>query len=424
MHLITNATTPDGAPAWLIHDGAVIVDTGAGAHPAGTYATVHDARGGLMLPGAIDAHVHMRQPGATHKATIATETRAALAGGVTTVVDMPNNTPPATDAATIALKRNIAATDAATDVRFMIGATGTAPLPHRFHTIPGVVAVKVFMGSSTGNLLVDNDNLLEQAFAQHLLPVVVHAEDETIIARARARAITQWGHPGNVPLMWHSRLRPRSACTAATQRAIDLARRHGTRLHIAHVTTADEANLIARAKQEGLHVTAEVSPHHLTFTHNDMQRLGARIKMNPCVKTSHDRTALRQALRQGIIDIIATDHAPHLPAEKQGGALTAASGAPMVQFALPLMLDIFDAATVQRAYCQRPAQIFGLDDRGTLAPGQRADITIVHPAAHTVTDNDVLSLCAWTPLDGTTLHHTVTYTHIPKNQHQSTHKLK
>lgn len=404
--LIYNAIIPGtDADSWVIFDEDTILETGDGNAPHAD--TRIDARGMLLLPGAIDAHVHFREPGLTHKATIATESRAAKAGGVTTFFDMPNTVPQTVNMETVRQKLETAARTSAVNYAFFIGATNTnipEILEADFSIIPGI---KLFMGSSTGNMLVDNGTALDALFANAKVPIVVHAEDEEIVKAGKAAAINRYGN--NVPVAEHSNIRSRRACIRATERAIGLCRRHpAAHLHIAHVSTAEEVEMIAAAKAAGLNVTAEVSPHHLLFTADDYPRLGTRIKMNPAVKTRHDRDALRQGVIDGTIDIIATDHAPHTLAEKQGDALTAVSGAPMVQFSLIAMLDLFPVQTVIKAMMENPAGIFRVDRRGKIAPGMFPDMVMVKEVnPYTVTDADVLSLCGWTPLAGTILRHKV-----------------
>lgn len=370
-----------------------------------------DADGRIVLPGAIDAHVHFREPGLTAKATMATESRAALAGGVTAWFEMPNTKPPTVTRQAVEEKQAIARQTAVGNGAFFIGLTNSnlgEVLAADYTTIPGV---KVFMGSSTGNMLVDDDSALRQVFAEVEAPIVVHAEDETTIARSRQEAVNKYGP--NPPVEAHTEIRPAEACVKATTRAIELARQTGARLHVAHLSTAEEVRLIREAKAEGLKVTTEVSPSHLLFTDDDYARLGARIKMNPSIKTAADREALRAGVLDGTIDMIATDHAPHLLEEKEGGALKAVSGAPMVQFSMVKMLDLFGPEKVAEIMTANPAKVFGVEHRGALAPGKASDIVLVRPldVPLTITDADVISKCGWTPLDGTQTGYRIEYVH-------------
>lgn len=405
--LIYNASVNGQPSAWVLFDRRAVIAVGSAADPLPEADEAIDACGDLLLPGVIDVHVHFREPGLTRKATMATESRAALAGGVTTWFDMPNTKPPTDTREAIEQKRLIARETAVGHGAFFIGLTNDnldEVLSADYTVIPGV---KVFMGSSTGNMLVDDQSTLVRAFSEVKAPIVVHAEDEATISEARKQAIDRYGECP--PVEAHTAIRPARACVVATSRAIQLARQTGARLHVAHLSTADEVDLIRAAKAEGLAVTAEVSPSHLLFTADDYARLGARIKMNPSVKTARDRDALRAAVLDGTIDIIATDHAPHLLDEKQGGALTAVSGAPMVQFSLVKMLDLFGPDVVVRTMSAAPAGVFGIERRGAIAPGVASDLVMVRrlDKPFTITDADVLSKCGWTPLAGTTTGHRV-----------------
>lgn len=415
MLLIHNAMlVPDGQTAprrgWLAADGAVISSMGDGEPPASVVDAADervDARGAMLLPGAIDCHVHFREPGMEHKATIASESRAALAGGVTSYIEMPNTRPATTTIALWEDKMQRAAATSAANYAFMLGATADNLAELQRADYGAVAAVKVFMGSSTGNMLLDDDAVLRAVFADQPGRVVVHAEDQGVID-ANIRRLGALPDPCD--MMWHTRIRSVEACVRSTERALELAARYGTRLHVAHVTTAAETSLFDPADSPaGKCITAEVSPHHLIHSCEDYARLGSRIKMNPAVKTPADRAALRAALAEGRLDIIATDHAPHTLAEKQGDVFHAMSGAPMVQFSLVSMLDIFDPSTVVARMCQAAAELFGIDRRGTLRPGNYADMVLVEHLAepHVITDADVLSPCGWTPMAGTPTRHRV-----------------
>lgn len=366
-----------------------------------------DGQGQILLPGAIDCHVHFRDPGLTHKADMDTESRAALAGGVTSVVDMPNTVPQTVSAETLREKEAIAESRCHVNYAFFIGATDSNISELTDSDYTRVAGVKLFIGSSTGNMLVDDDKALELLFSRIQAPICVHAEDEGVIRRCREhfRAVYD-GRP--IPVATHSHIRPAEACVRATARAIALAEKYGTRLHIAHVTTAAEVEMIARAKARGkAGITCEVSPHHLLLCDEDYPRLGTLMKMNPAVKSASDRQALRQALAEGIIDMVATDHAPHLLSEKKGDALTAVSGAPIVQWAYPLLMDMFGESDAARFYARNPASVFGIAGRGAIAPGYFADLVLASRTPYTVQDCDVVSKCGWTYLDGTTLGHSI-----------------
>lgn len=406
--LIVNADLAGNGPGWLLIEGRDIAATGAGAAPAELIAAddveTIDGVGCLLMPGAIDCHVHFRDPGLTHKADMATESRAALADGVTSFVDMPNTKPQTTTMALALDKLQHAAEVAAANYGVFIGATNDNidELLHADYT--RLAGVKLFMGSSTGNILVDQAEALERLFAGVSVPISVHAEDEGVIAAARARIRALYGERP-IPIRRHTDMRPVEACVTATARAIALAERHGAHVHIAHVTTAAEVDMIDAARRRGLcRITCEVSPHHLLFCSDDYAELGARIKMNPAVKSAADRQSLREALADGRIDMIATDHAPHLEVEKAGDALHAVSGAPMVQFAYPMAIHLFGPRIAAERYAAAPARIFGITDRGQLQAGQRADLVLFAPSDHVISDADVVSRCAWTPLAGRPLY--------------------
>ncbi len=413
--LLYNATVagaPDGTPAYVYINGDAIAAAGVGSPPQEMTAHEYvDCAGDLLIPGAIDCHVHTRDPGLTHKGDIATETAAARAGGVTSILDMPNTVPQTTTMALVHTKMERAAKVANANYAFFIGAAGAANFDELAHAdyriVPGI---KLFMGSSTGNMLVDKDDDLRRLFdlaASLDVIIVVHAEDETVIAENRARISALYGN-AEVPVRLHREIRPAEACLRATERAIALARQYGTRLHIAHITTAAEADLLSdEPLSPTKRITAEVSPHHLLWCAEE-DGDNPRMKMNPAVKSAADREALRRAVIDGRIDIIATDHAPHLLAEKSGGALRAASGAPMVQYSVPAMLGLFDPTTVVRLMCHNPGLRYGIQRRGYIAPGMYADIARIRRVTpYTVHDADVVSRCAWTPLDGRTLRYRV-----------------
>lgn len=379
-------------------------------------ASVVDAEGCLVVPGAIDDQVHFRDPGLTHKGDIATESRAAVAGGVTSFMDMPNTKPPTTTPEALYAKTVRAAEASAANYAFYIGATNDnldTLLATDYTRCPGV---KLFLGSSTGNMLVSDRTALTAIFSQVPALVAVHSEDEATIATNRQALAAQW--PDGVPVELHPQLRSRQACIVSTQRAIARAHRCGTRLHVLHISTAEEAAMFSRKPLEQKLITSEVTVHHLWFCADDYRRLGSRIKMNPAIKDAADRDALRQALRDGRIDVVATDHAPHLLSEKEGDAITAASGAPMVQFSLPLMLEmadmgIFTRELVVEKMCHAPARLFGIHRRGFLRKGYAADIAVVRTGdPYVVTDDMALSRCGWTPLADTTLHNRVVATWV------------
>lgn len=368
-----------------------------------------DAQGAMLLPGVIDAHVHFREPGLTHKATIESESRAAMAGGVTSFIEMPNTVPPTVTVASWEDKMRRAAEKSVVNYSFMMGATADNLNELLRSDASLMPAVKVFMGSSTGNMLIDNKSVIEKIFSEQPFRVVVHAEDQNLINLLSKK------YSARPDIAAHTLIRPSDACVRATEQAMEIAIRYNTRLHIAHLSTEAETHLF-NPSDSPLHkqITSEVSPHHLTFTDEDYERLGARIKMNPAVKSRRDRDALRRALAEGRIDIVATDHAPHLLTEKRGSVWEAVSGAPMVQFSLPLMLDLFDVNTVIQKMSKNPALLFNIDRRGELKKGFYADMVLVEKLKipHIITGSDVVSLCRWSPLEGNMLGHRVVRTWV------------
>ncbi len=392
----------------LVIEGESISAIEERASARGSDDTVVDATGCFVLPGVIDEHVHFREPGMEQKADIGSESRAAAFGGVTTFFDMPNTRPQTTTLQALADKQERARRESHVNYAFFFGATsGNARLfaqldPHR---IPGV---KLFMGASTGNMLVDGDAALDDVFrtaASLGLPLMAHCEDSRLIGDNMARARTRYGDDPAVAL--HPLIRSAEACLRSSSKAVALARRWGTRLHIAHISTARELPLLDGGPRP--QVTGEAVLAHLLFTDADYARLGSRIKCNPAVKTRADRDALRRALADGTIHCVATDHAPHEPQAKQGGAARAASGMPMVQFSLPAMLALVDEGVltigrVVELMCHNPARLFAVDRRGFLRPGYKADIAVVRPhAPWTVTADIIQSKCGWSPLEGDTL---------------------
>ena len=366
--------------------------------PEASYDEVIDASGCFILPGVIDDHVHFREPGLTAKADIESESRAAAAGGVTTYFDMPNTVPQTTTLEALEEKFALAAQKSHVNYSFFFGATNdnAALLPALdVHRIPGV---KLFMGSSTGNMLVDRREALERIFASSTLPIMTHCEDTDIINRNMAAAIEKYGDDPKV--IHHPEIRSEEACYESTRLAVELAKKHHARLHVAHLTTAKELELI------GDGITAEATVSHLYFYDRDYAALGTRIKCNPAIKTLRDRDALRGALNDGRITVIGTDHAPHLLAQKEGGCKKAASGMPMIQFSLVTMLELVDQGvlTIERLVelmCHNPARLFEVRQRGFLREGYQADIVLVRPdAGWTVTKDLIQSKCGWSPMEG------------------------
>ena len=372
---------------------------------------VYDLRGRLLLPGVIDTHVHFREPGATEKGSITTESRAAVAGGVTSFLDMPNNTPPASDAATLRAKFEIAGRDSAANYGFYLGATGSNLQDIRDAAASGACAVKVFMGSSTGSLLVDDARALRSIFACSPLMIAAHCEDNAMINANLEQYKRQYGN--DIPISAHPLVRSRQACLAATKKAVELALQTGARLHVMHVSTADEVEYLSGVMRSSDLVSAETCVQYLWFDDSDYERYGAGIKCNPAIKTAADREALCQAIRAGVIATISTDHAPHLKSQKQGGLLQAASGIPLVQYSLLMMLEkvrqgVFPLPLVVEKMCHAPARLFGLDRRGFIRKGYYADLVVVDPEAPSAVPP--LSKCGWSPL--TSFSSSIDYTFV------------
>lgn len=375
-----------------------------------------NAHGCYILPGIIDDHVHFREPGLTEKADIDTESRAAAAGGVTTFFDMPNTKPQTTTLEALEEKFALARQKSHVNYSFFYGATNdnadTFPQLD-IHRIPGI---KLFMGSSTGNMLVDRREALERIFSSTPLPLMAHCEDTEIINRNMAMAKEEYGDDPSVA--HHPEIRSVEACYESTKLAVELARQYQTRLHIAHLTTAKELEYLTGGQSpcevrltEGLspcEVTAEATVSHLYFSDRDYARLGTRIKCNPAIKSERDREALQQALSDGRITVIGTDHAPHLLSQKEGGCAKAASGMPMIQFSLVTMLELVDRGVLSlerlvELMCHNPARLFEVRQRGFIRPGYRADLVLVRPqSGWTVTPDCIQSKCGWSPMEGHT----------------------
>lgn len=364
-----------------------------------------DATGLYLFPGVIDDHVHFRQPGLTHKADIASESRTAAAGGVTSYMDMPNTIPPTTSLEFLEEKFQLGAANSRVNYSFYFGATNdNVDIIPRLdpHRVPGV---KVFMGSSTGNMLVDREESLRRIFETSPLLLMTHCEDTGII-EANIRAFKKrYKGQNDFPVRYHSRIRNVEACYKSSSLAVQLAKETGARLHIAHISTAKELELFEAKPIEEKQITAEAVIAHLMFSTEDYDTMETRIKCNPSIKTPEDRAALREALNNGLIDVVATDHAPHLESEKKGGALKAASGMPMIQFSLVSMLEMsdLDVLPIERIptlMAHNPAKLFRIEKRGFIRPGYYADLTLVDPHGNwQVREGRYYTKCGWTPMD-------------------------
>ena len=386
----------------IIYDGNI---------PRGDYYEI-DAAGCFVLPGVIDSHVHFRDPGLTHKADIESESRAAAYGGVTSYFDMPNTKPQTTTIDALNDKFQRAAEVSHVNYSFFYGATNDNVDTFDKLDVTRIPGIKLFMGSSTGNMLVDNAEMLDSIFAkaaQRSLPVMAHCEDTDIIDRNAKEIREKYGD--NADISFHPAIRSAEACYDSSQKAVELASNSGAHLHIAHLSTADELTLLDKAN-----ITAEATVAHLLFDEADYSKLGGRIKCNPSIKSAADREALLNAVADGRIQTIGTDHAPHTLEEKQGGALQAVSGMPMLQFSLVMMLGLLDEGhlpieKIVELMCHNPAQIFGVCERGFLREGYKADIAIVSPCdEYVITKDDIQSKCGWSPVEGYTVRWAVKHT--------------
>lgn len=401
-------------PGYLLTHGDTIVAVGKGEYPEQLTPDINtvDCRGDLLMPGVIDTHVHFRDPGLTHKGDIASESAAAVAGGVTSYLDMPNTSPATVTLQAWEEKMRHAAEVSRANYGFYIGATNSnldLLLELDYERIP---AIKLFLGSSTGNMLVDNPETLRRLFTETDALIAVHAEDEGIIRANRERLVSQYPK-GEVPIELHSTLRSREACIKSARRAVEAAREAGARLHLLHVSTREELNLLDTGPVDEKLITAETCPHYLLFTNDDISSRGARVKCNPALKEESDREALREALRHGLIDTIATDHAPHLASDKEGDLLKAASGMPGVQFSLPVMLSgIVSPTRAAELMAHNPATLYRIDGRGFLRPGYKADLVRVRhlDTPRVISDDDVVSKCGWTPYDGIAVNYEIVTT--------------
>ncbi|NJB82319.1 dihydroorotase [Wenyingzhuangia aestuarii] len=383
-------------------------------------ATVIEAKGKFLLPGAIDDQVHFREPGLTHKANIATESRAAAAGGITTFIEMPNTVPQATTQELLEDKFTIASKDSYINYSFMFGGTNDN-LDELLKTDPKKVAgIKLFLGSSTGNMLVDNPEVLEKIFSSTDMVISVHCEDEETIKANMQKALEEFGE--DIPIAQHPIIRSAEACYLSSSKAIELAKKTGARLHIFHLSTAIETELFRNdIPLKDKKITSEVCVHHLNFNSDDYAKKGTFIKWNPAVKTKNDQGALWKALLDDRIDVIATDHAPHTLEEKQNSYTKAPSGGPLVQHALPAMLNFVDQGkiTIEKVVekmCHNPAILFDIEKRGFVKEGYYADLVLVDlDRKWTVNKDNILYKCGWSPFEGTTFSSSITHTFVNGN---------
>jgi len=378
---------------------------------------VIDAEGSYLMPGAIDDQVHFREPGLTHKGDIESESRAAVAGGITSFIEQPNTVPNAVTQEILEDKYQIAAVKSFANYSFMMGATNDN-LEEVLKTNPrNVAGIKIFLGSSTGNMLVDNEATLEKIFSSTPMLIAVHCEDETTIQNNLAIFKEQYGE--DVPVTAHHLIRSAEACYISSSKAVALAKKTGARLHIFHLSTAKEMELFSnKIPLEDKKITAEVCVHHLWFTDEDYKTKGNFIKWNPAVKTAEDRKELWKALNDGRIDVIATDHAPHTKEEKNQSYLNAPSGGPLVQHAVVAMFEAHHQGkiTVEKIVekmCHNPAKVFKIEKRGFVKEGYFADLVIVNPSLPwSVKPENILAKCGWSPFENYTFKSRITHTFV------------
>ena len=380
-------------------------------------AQIIDVTGSYVLPGCIDDQVHFREPGLTHKASIYTESRAAVAGGITSYMEMPNTVPNATTQELLEDKYILASKSSIANYSFFMGATNDN-LDEVLKTDPkSVCGIKVFMGSSTGNMLVDNKDTLEGLFSNVSMLIATHCEDEHTIQKNLQKAIKEFGE--DIPINMHPVIRNEEACYLSSSLAVSLAKKHNARLHVLHISTAKEIELFdAKLPLSEKKITAEACVHHLWFTDEDYQNFGTKIKWNPAVKSTHDREGIWRALLDNRIDVVATDHAPHTIEEKSNTYLSAPSGGPLVQHALLSMFEHAERGKISierivEKMAHNPAILFRIEKRGYIREGYFADLVVVEPrSGETVASDNILYQCGWSPFEGTKFSHRIDRTFV------------
>ena len=401
----------------LIKEG--LIDTIKQNIPINNIDTI-DAQGKLLMPGIIDDQVHFREPGLTHKGNIATESRAAVAGGITSFIEMPNTVPQATTQELLEEKFDVASKTSYANYSFMFGGTNDN-LEELLKTDPKKVAgIKLFLGSSTGNMLVDDEEVLRDIFSSTKMIISVHCEDEATVRKNLEEAKVEFGD--DIPIEMHPKIRSEEACYLSSSKAISLAKETGARLHVFHLSTAKETALFRNdIPLEEKQITAEVCTHHLWFDDSDYKEKGTHIKWNPAVKTKKDKEGLWQALLDDRIDVIATDHAPHTLEEKANTYTKAPSGGPLVQHTLQAMLECHKQGKISleklvEKMCHNPAKLFQIEKRGFVKEGYYADLVLVDlNAKQTVTKENILYKCGWSPFEGTTFSSSVSHTFVNGN---------
>lgn len=401
----------------VLIQGEFIIDIAEQISPKSANTKIIDAQGNYLIPGMIDDQVHFREPGLTHKGDIASESKAAVAGGITSFIEQPNTVPNAVTQEILEEKYQIAAQKSYANYSFMMGATNEN-LDEVLKTNPeNVAGIKIFLGSSTGNMLVDNEAVLEKIFASTRLLIAVHCEDEQTIKNNLEKYKAQYGD--DIPVSAHHLIRSEEACYLSSSKAIELAKKTGARLHVFHLSTAKEMGLFTnKIPLQDKQITAEVCIHHLWFTDADYPSKGNFIKWNPAVKTATDREALWEALLDDRIDVIATDHAPHTLEEKQQSYQKAPSGGPLVQHALVALFEAHKQGKIAiekivEKTAHNPAQIFKIQKRGYIKPGYYADLAIVNTGLPwSVKKENILYKCGWSPFEGTTFASRITHTFV------------
>ncbi len=404
----------------LIDQGKISKIVSAKDENIGPVKQVIDGNGKYLFPGIIDDQVHFREPGLTHKADIYTESKAGIAGGVTSYMEMPNTIPQATNQELLAGKYNLAAQKSLANYSFYFGATNDNLNEIKKLNPKEVCGVKVFMGSSTGNMLVDDKKALSGIFAESPLLIATHCEDETTINNNIIKFKKEFGE--NVPVQYHPMIRSEEACYISSSLAVELAQKYNSRLHILHLSTAKEMSLLNHSiPSKDKKITAEVCVHHLWFSDADYPKYGTRIKWNPAIKTLKDRDTLLDGLKNNKIDVVATDHAPHTWDEKQNSYFKAPSGGPLVQHSLVAMLELFHQQKITleeiaTKMCHTPADIFQIDKRGYIREGYHADLVLVDlNNPWTVQKNNIFYKCNWSPFEGQVFKSKITHTIVNGN---------
>lgn len=401
----------------ILIEGELIKEIGQDISPKTSETQIVDAEGNYLIPGAIDDQVHFREPGLTHKGDIASESRAAVAGGVTSFIEQPNTVPNAVTQELLEQKYEIASEASYANYSFMMGGTNDN-LDEVLKTNPrNVAGIKLFLGSSTGNMLVDNEAVLEKIFSSTPMLIAVHCEDEGTIKANLEKYKAEYGE--DIPMRFHHLIRSEEACYISSSKAIELAKKTGARLHIFHVSTAKETDLFTnKIPLEDKKITVEVCVHHLWFTDEDYETKGTLIKWNPAVKTQTDKDGLWKALLDDRIDVIATDHAPHTWEEKQNPYTSAPSGGPLVQHSVVAMFEAhlqgkISVEKIVEKMAHNPAKIFKIEKRGFIREGYYADLAIVNTTAPwTVNKDNILYKCGWSPLEGTNFKSRISHTFV------------